>query len=97
MPHPGLFSLLAEGPVRRRREPTQFRQTIRARLSRNARLGQDSSGPASTEGCHRKNFRQISGSISPTDRARARESLNLIRLSIQFLREAAKKNASDPA
>src|SRR4029077_10383009 len=70
MPHAGLFSLLAKGPICRRTEPTEFRQTIRARLSGDARLGQDSAGPALAEGSYRKNLREISGSISPTDRER---------------------------
>jgi len=39
MPHTGLVTLLAKGPIRDRTEPAQFRQTIRARLSGNAGLG----------------------------------------------------------
>src|SRR6266516_2541905 len=68
MPHAGLFTLLAQGPICRRTEPTQFRQTIRARLSGDARLGQDPACPTPAKGCYRKNFRQISRSIPAPDR-----------------------------
>ena len=58
-----------------RTEPTEFRQTIRTRLSGDARLGQDSAGAALAEGCYRKNFREISRSISSPDWERDRERI----------------------
>src|SRR6266446_8797583 len=76
MPHPGFFTFLAKRPVCRRAKPTEFRQTIRARLSGDARLGQDPAGPAPAEGCYRKNFCEISRSISPPDWERHRERLD---------------------
>src|SRR6266487_5395207 len=93
MPHAGLFSLLAKGPICRRTEPTEFRQTIRARLSGDARLGQDSAGPALAEGSYRKNLCEISGSISPTDGERHRERL---KLSAQKIQGRTHATARDP-
>src|SRR5437879_9015636 len=69
MPHAGFLTLLAAGPIRPRTEPTQFRQTIRARLSGDARLGQNSASAALAEGRDRKNVREISRSISSPDRS----------------------------
>src|SRR5437899_3242807 len=65
MPHAGFLTVLAQGPIRPRTEPTQFRQTIRARLSGDARLGQNSASAALAEGRDGKNVREISRSIPP--------------------------------
>src|SRR5436309_8874946 len=76
MPHAGLVAVLAKGPICRRTEPAEFRQTVRARLPRDARLGQDSARAAIAKGSDRKDFGEICRSISPPDRSRARERVD---------------------
>src|SRR5437868_13426544 len=78
MPHAGFLTVLAEGPIRPRTESAQFRQTIRARLSGDARLGQNSASAALAEGGDGKNVREISRSISWLDRYRDRERVGSV-------------------
>src|ERR1051325_174385 len=78
MPHAGFVAFLAKGPIRGRAEPAEFRQTIRARLPGDARLGQDPSPSAPPERRYRKDFSQISRSISPRHGQGNRERVEII-------------------
>src|SRR5262245_15392219 len=84
----GFVTLLAKGRVRCRAEPAELRQAICARLSGDARLGQNSPRPSSAEGSDRKNFREICRSISPSDEERNRQRLAFSLIAICFWTDA---------
>src|SRR4051794_35956409 len=72
------FALLAQGPVHGRAEPAELRQAIRARLSGDTRLGQNSTCPASAEGSDRKKFGEVCRGISPPHGKRAGRRLEVL-------------------
>ena len=57
---PRLVAVLAGRRVPAGHEPAEFRQAVRARLSRHAELGQDRAGTGVADGYPRKNRRQVS-------------------------------------
>src|ERR1051326_6621655 len=75
MPHPRFLALLARRSIRCRPKPSEFRQTIRARLSRNARLEQTSSRSETARRDHREDRREISRSIREINRRAAKGKL----------------------
>src|SRR5437867_5636261 len=72
MPDAGFVAFLAKGRIYGRAEPAELRQAIRARLSRDAGLGQNSARSASAEGSDRKDFREVCRGVSTPDRKRHR-------------------------
>ena len=67
------------------KRPAEFRQTIRPRLPRNARLGQDPARPDTAAGCRRQNHREISGSLRAVDGTKALMNA-LVEDFLQYLR-----------
>ena len=68
MSHARFVALLAEGPIRGRSKSAQLRQTIRARLSRDTRLGQNSAGAKVAARSHRENIGQICRGVREVNR-----------------------------
>src|SRR3954463_12118379 len=68
MPDARFIALLARGSVRRRPKPAKLRQAIRARLSRDARLGQDFARTEAARGDRREDRREISRSLRAVNR-----------------------------
>src|SRR5256885_10734576 len=63
MPHARFLALLACRSIRRRSKSAELRQTIRPRLSRDARLEQNPAGSKTARRDHRENRRKVSGSV----------------------------------
>src|SRR5258707_15801436 len=93
----GLAGLWAKGTVHLRAKPAELRQAICARLSRDARLEQNSPRPASAEGSDRKKFGQIRRGVSPPDGKRAGRRLEVIIDTAVMLSGALQRNAKHEA
>src|SRR5256714_5381602 len=67
MPHARFIALLARRSIRRRPKSAELRQTIRARLSRDARLEQNAARAQAARGSDREDRREISRSVRAAD------------------------------